>query len=216
MTEPSARPRLYHITHVDNLPGIVADGKLLSDRSIQARGPAVQVIGMSAIKQRRIEEITVSCHPDTRVGDYVPFYFCPRSIMLFVIHRANHPELEYRGGQGPIIHLEADLQAVIDWADANGRRWAFSLSNAGSYYAEFRARPDQLDQLQWEAIEATDFRAPDVKEGKQAEFLVHEQFPLDLVERIGVASVAVRARAAEAMASARHRPPIEVRPDWYY
>jgi hypothetical protein len=43
--------------------------------------------------------------------------------MLFVIHRANHPELAYRGGQEPIVHLEADLYEVIRWADADGRRW---------------------------------------------------------------------------------------------
>lgn len=216
MTDLPQRPKIYHITHVENLPGIVADGVLVSDREILARGGAAQIIGMSTIKRRRIEEITVSRHPDTKVGDYVPFYFCPRSIMLFVIHRANHPELEYRGGQGPIVHLEADLRTVIDWADANGSRWAFSLSNAGAHYAEFRTRADELDELRWEAIEARNFRAPDVKEGKQAEFLVHERFPFYLVDRIGVASSAVRARAAEAIAGAQHRPQIEVRPEWYY
>jgi len=216
MTDPPARPRIYHITHVANLAGIVADGELQSDRQILARGAAAQVIGMSTIKRRRIEEITVSPHPDTKVGDYVPFYFCPRSIMLYVIHRANHPELQYRGGQGPIVHLEADLRVVLDWADANGTRWAFSLSNAGAYYAEFRARAEEFSELRWEAIEATDFRAPAVKEGKQAEFLVHERFPFDLVERIGVASPAVRAQAAQVIANGPHRPPVEVRPEWYF
>lgn len=216
MTDPPARPKIYHITHVENLPGIVTDGELLSDREISERGGAAQVIGMSGIKRRRIQEITVSCHPDSRVGDYVPFNFCPRSVMLFVIHCANHRELEYRGGQGPIVHLEADLWRVIEWADANDTRWAFSLSNAGAYYTEFRARPDEFDQLRWEAIEARDFRAPDVKEGKQAEFLVHERFPFDLVERIGVFSPAVRAQAARAIADAHHRPPVEVRWEWYF
>ena len=33
--------------------------------------------------------------------------------MLYVIHCANHPELAYRGGQQPIIHLEADLHQHI-------------------------------------------------------------------------------------------------------
>ena len=72
----------------------------------------------------------------------MPFYFCPRSVMLFVIHRANHPELTYRGGQEPIIHFEADLHTVIRWAEANGTRWAFSLSNAGANYTVFRSRTD--------------------------------------------------------------------------
>lgn len=216
MTEAPARPKIYHVTHVDNLPRIVADSELLSDRRILERAEPVQAIGMSDIKRRRVERLSVPCHPGTKVGDYVPFYFCPRSIMLFVIHRANHPELAYRGGQGPIVHLEADLDAVIGWADANGVPWAFSLSNAGAYYAEFRAQVDELNQLRWEAIEATDFRAPQVKEGKQAEFLVHERFPFELVERIGVRSAAIGAQAAQAIASAHHRPTVEIRRDWYF
>ncbi|MFS8889637.1 DUF4433 domain-containing protein, partial [Synechococcus sp. R55.2] len=139
-------------------------------------------MGMSKIKQRRIKELEVSCHPGTKVGDYVPFYFCPRSIMLYVIHCANHPELTYRGGQTRIVHLEADLHRVIAWADHNQVRWAFSLSNAGARYAEFRSQPDCLGELDWNAIVARDFRDPDIKERKQAEFLVHRYFPLDLVE----------------------------------
>src|SRR5688572_32706394 len=104
---------------------------LISDAAIIARGGPVAAIGMSTIKQRRLR-LPVHCHPGDCVGDYVPFYFCPRSIMLFVIHQANHPDLTYRGGQGPIVHLEADLRQVVEWATENGRRWAFSLSNAGA------------------------------------------------------------------------------------
>ena len=136
--------------------------------------------------------------------------------MLYVIYRANHPELTYRGGQEPIIHLEADLYRVIRWAEANGVLWAFSLSNAGAYYAEFRSQMDGLSQLDWSAISARDFRTAEVKEHKQAEFLVYDRFPFDLVERIGVQSAAIRTRTAEAIGAARHRPAIEVRPDWYF
>ncbi len=132
MTPPPARPKVYHITHVDNLSGIIVDGGLVSDAAMIARGGPSQAIGMSGIKRRRVEELQVACHPGTKVGDYVPFYFCPRSVMLFVIHWANHPELTYRGGQGPIIHLESDLHKIVQWVEAQGGRWAFSLSNAGA------------------------------------------------------------------------------------
>jgi hypothetical protein len=216
MTTPPARPKLYHITHVDNLRAIVADGGLLSDADMIARGGPAQAIGMSGIKRRRVEELEVDCHPGTKVGDYVPFYFCPRSVMLFVIHCANHPELTYRDGQETIVHLESDLHAVVKWADANSRRWAFSLSNAGAYYTEFRSRLLELDELDWGAIAATDFRPAEVKERKQAEFLLHERFPFDLVERIGVRSDRIRARAVAAIAGTRYRPTFDVRPDWYF
>ena len=215
MTKPPARPKIFHITHVDNLSSIVGAGELLSDATMIARGGRQTGIGMSAIKQRRLA-LPVTCHTNDRVGDYVPFYFCPRSIMLFVIHCANHPDLTYRGGQTPIVHVQADLHAVITWARQHNRRWAFSLSNAGARYASFRADPAELDQIDWSAIASTDFRNGTVKEAKQAEFLVHASFPWELVEAVGVISRIVRGQVETAIAASTHRPPVNVRPKWYY
>ena len=215
MPQPPAHPKIYHIVHIDRLGSIIADGCLWSDAMIVQRQGAGTVIGMGSIKQRRLT-LPVSCHPGDNVGEYVPFYFCFRSIMLYVIDCANHPELAYRGGQGPIIHLEADLQRVVTWADANGRRWAFSLSNAGAVYAQFRRHLQQLDQVNWSAVAANDFRSADVKEGKQAEFLVHQSFPWELVDRIGVSSRGMAQLVANAIQGLAHRPRIEIRPDWYY
>jgi hypothetical protein len=118
--------------------------------------------------------------------------------------------------QDPIVHFESDLHEVIRWADAQGRKWAFSLSNAGARYCEFRSRLDQLDQLNRSAIAATDFRGSSIKESKQAEFLVQGRLPFDLVERIGVRSAGIRARATTALAGALHRPLVQVRPEWYF
>lgn len=215
MADMPASPRIYHITHVDNLPSILNSGGLWSDAVMIARGGPESSIGMSTIKQRRLR-LPVRCNPGDYVGDYVPFYFCPRSIMLFLIHCANHPELAYSGGQEPIVHLEADLRETVAWAENEGYRWAFSLSNAGAFYTEFRNRFEQMSEVDWAAAEATDFRAPQVKEGKQAEFLVREFFPLHLVQRIGVLSPAIQRRVVRALSGSAYRPVVEVRPDWYY
>ena len=215
MTAPPPQPKIYHITHVDNLPDILSDGGLLSDRRMIDRGGPTQAIGMSEIKRRRVEELEVACHPGTNVGDYVPFYFCPRSVMLYVIRMANHPELSYRGGQKPIVHLEADLHTVVSLADEGDEPWAFSLSNAGAYYTEFRSDVAQLDQLDWGAIAATDFSSSEVKECKQAEFLVHDWFPFELVERVGVQTREVSRQVASAIGSGQSCV-VEVRPDWYF
>lgn len=195
MSPVPAWPKIYHITHVDNLAAIVRDGLVLCDATMFARGGPSVAIGMSEIKRRRIEEIPVSCHPGTMVGDYVPFYCCPRSVMLFLIHCANHPDLSYRGGQGSIVHLEADMYEVVAWAEGEDRKWAISLSNAGARYVETRNRLDQLDEVNWAAVAERDFRSPDVKEGKQAEFLVHGSFPWEFVRRIGVYSAAIKTQA---------------------
>src|SRR5690606_13296418 len=196
------QPKIYHIVHVDNLASICGDGCLWSD-SVMVQRQGGTVIGMGSIKQRRLA-LPVSCHPQTFVGEYVPFYFCPRSIMLFVIHCANHPELAYMGVQQPIIHLQADLSQVVQWAEASGRRWAFSLSNAGAVYTQFRCELAQLDEINWDAVAAREFRPADVKEAKQAEFLVQQSFPWHLVERIGVHSQGIAQRVYAAMNGASH------------
>jgi ssDNA thymidine ADP-ribosyltransferase, DarT len=214
MTVP-AQPKLYHITHVENLPAILAAGGLWSDAAMIAQGGPSATIGMGNIKQRRLA-LPVKCHPGDHVGDYVPFYFCAHSIMLYLIYCANHPDMTYRGGQAPILHLEANLYEVVQWGEQQRRRWAFTLSNAGANYTEFRKDLKQLDDVDWAAVAAPDFRDAQVKESKQAEFLLHEFFPWHLVRRIGVFDATVYNKVVNAAQNATHRPTVEVRREWYF
>jgi hypothetical protein len=213
-----AAPKIYHIVHVDRLPSIITEGGLLCDAEIvrrQATGQAMgTTIGMSDIKQRRLTRLSLDSHPGLFVGQCVPFYFCPRSIMLYLIHRANHEEMTYRGGQGPIVHLEADLARTVAWASGNNLRWAFTLSNAGAFYFEDRADLAQLGEIDWDAVHAPDWRGK--KEGKQAEFLVEKSFPWDLVGRIGVKSQQIYEQVRGALQGVAHKPHVEIKSNWYY
>lgn len=213
-------PKIYHIVHVDRLPSIVNDGFLWCDAEIVRRNPTGPTIGITGIKRRRLRELTLTSHPELHVGDCVPFYFCPRSVMLYMIYRGNSPELDYRGGQTKIIHLEADLGASVAWAQQSSRRWAFTRSNAGTYYFEDRCDLSQLGEIDWEAVQADKWGGPGidqaVKEGKQAEFLMEYSFPWHLVERIGVHSRPAYQLAANALPSGGHRPRMELKPEWYY
>lgn len=213
-------PKIYHITHVDRLPLIIADGCLWCDAEVVRRDPLGTPIGMSSIKQRRLYKLTLASHPGLRVGECVPFYFCPRSVMLYLLYRGNHPDLSYSDGQDPIIHLEADLRQTVNWADQNHQRWAFTLSNAGSLYFEDRCDLRYLDQIDWNSVLATKWGGPDVpptvKEGKQAEFLVEDSFPWKLVSRIGVRSRSIYDRVRKTLQDAIHRPPVQILPNWYY
>ena len=210
---PPANPKIYHIVHVDRLTSIVSDGALWCDAELQRRARLGTTIGMTDIKLRRLTN-RLDCHPGLFVGDCVPFYFCPRSVMLYMIYRANHAELTYRSGQGPIVHLEADLHEAVNWADGEGQRWAFTLSNAGSSYFEDRCDLAQLGEIDWKSVRARDWR--DCKEGKQAEFLVEQVFPWMLVRRVGVLSHNVYVQARQAIRSASHQPDVQILPQWYY
>ncbi|MGC6328711.1 type II toxin-antitoxin system toxin DNA ADP-ribosyl transferase DarT [Rhizorhabdus sp. FW153] len=212
---PPGRPKIYHILHVDRLPSILASGGLLPDTQMHGRDGHGTVIGMPDLKAHRLTR-PVDGHDGLSVGACVPFYLCPRSLMLYVIHRANHPNLAYRGGQRPIVHLEADMRAVVEWANGQDRRWAFTLGNASASYAEFRTSLAQLGDVNWPAVLGTDFSTPATKDAKQAEFLLEGGFPWELVERIGVIDKVVAAQVAEAMQAAAHRPRVEILRSWYY
>ena len=210
------RPKIYHITHVQNISQLAASGRLWSDAKRIELGLACHVVGMSAIKQRRLEKIEVKCHPGTTVGQYAPFYFCPRSIMLYILHRGNHPDIHYTEGQRSIVHLQADLRTAVQWADQNGVKWAFSDRNAGGYLAGFFNDLSYLDRINWDAVATTDFRDVFVQEGKPAEFLMFEAFPWSLVETIGVIDRRIGSQVSKALAEASHQPPVHVERAWYY
>ncbi|MFN9621993.1 MAG: DUF4433 domain-containing protein [Cyanobacteriota bacterium] len=213
---PPPNPKIYHIPHADRLPSVITDGFLYSDAIISRRDSGGTVIGMGEIKRRRLEDLTLASHPDLHVGECVPFYFCPRSIMLFMIYKRNHPNLLYTGGQDPVVHLEFDLKTVANWADGQKKRWAITKGNAGSRYFEDFGSLESLNELNWPAIQARQWNDPAVREHKQSEFLVEEQVAWHLVERIGVQNQGTRERVEVIVASSRHRPPVEIQSSWYY
>jgi len=178
---------------------------------VKRQGAAV--IGNNEIKADRLV-LPVECHAGTCVGDYVPFYLCPRSVMLYVISRRNHPNVAYRDGQGPVVHLVADMREVVDWATANNRRWAFTDINAANRAADFYNDLSKLDQVNWDAINARNWVS--CRDHKMAEFLMHESFPWELVRGIGVHSEQVGSRAMAAFGKSQHRPQVKVKREWYY
>ena len=196
MQQPS-KPKIYHILHFDRLPSVIRNGFLFSDAIMNRRSASGTTIGMSAIKQRRLTELSLASHPGLLVGECDPFYYCPRSVMLFLIYKGNEPGLAYRSGQEPIVHLELDIRAVIEWADTSSKRWAITNGNAGSHYFDDFSTFSKLRDLNWSAIQARQWSQASVKEAKQSEFLVEDQVPWPLVSRIGVQNTRVQAQVQQ-------------------
>lgn len=211
--------KIYHIVHVDRLPSILSAGCLFCDEEVIARNLSGTNIGISRIKQRRLS-LPLQSRPGLTVGQCVPFYYCPRSVMLYIISRRSNEDLDYDGGQEPVVHLEADLRRVGRWFTEQDRRWAFTFSNAGSLYFEDSCDPARIKDLDWAAINARQWSgngvSRSIKERKQAEFLVERSFPWELVDRVGVISTQIAHRVTTAMAGHAHRPTVQVCRDWYY
>ena len=219
MNQVPDRVLIYHIVHVDRLTSIINDGFLWSDAETRQRGSPGTVVGMQSIKDRRLRN-RLSSHPGLCVGQCVPFYFCHRSVMLYLLHKANRDGVTYRGGQDPIIHLVAEITSAANWADQQGLRWAFTLSNAGSEYAEDRCNLANLNEINWPAVESRQWSGsgidPMIKEGKQAEFLVEQRFDWKNFIGIGVKTKNTGDIVTRLLDRQAHKPQVKIFPQWYY
>lgn len=199
-------PPIFHITHVDNLPGIIREGGLWCDRERAGRQLESTNIGLAHIKQRRLSR-PVMTRAGGALGDYVPFNFCARSVMLYAVHKGHK---DYAGGQESIVHWVS----TVHRATALGRPWAFTDRHAELAHALHFDDLTKLSEVPWHVMGERYWS--DVKEERQAEFLVHEFFPWTAVVEVDVMTNASAQRVASVLSTAQHKPPVTVRSEWYY
>ncbi len=201
---------IYHITHLDNLPGIITAGCLWCDAQRVRQGFTCTNIGLDHIKERRLRR-PVPVAAKGMLGEYVPFNFCPRSVMLCSI---SHGHMNYSDGQKRVIHLVSSVER----AAGSGRPCAFSDRHAELRYAVIQDDLEQLNTLvDWSVIRLQYWASDDdTKQKKQAEFLVHDWFPWTCFHRIGVHNRQIATEVEGILAAAEHRPAVTVEPTWYY
>ncbi len=203
---------IFHFTPLENLPGILEAGGIVCKNRCRTQQAT---IAHAHIQDRRSHR-EVPCGPGGNLHDYVPFYFCPRSPMLYAIHGGN--VVSYDKGQKEIVYLVLKLRGVVE----AGLDFVFTDRHAVTRYATFSTDVSDLQNIDWNLMESkwwNDIAAyPDRKERKQAEFLVHEFLAWDLVEYIGVMTPRMKERV-EALVDDRFSgacPTVLVRDNWYY
>lgn len=201
---------VYHFTHLRNLPGIVKDG-LHSDASCRRKGLTQVQVGSAGIRERRLRLPVGNVGPGGCVGDYVPWYFGPRSPMMFTLSRNNY---EFQEGFDEVVYLVSSVPRIIGL----GCQWVASDRNAALNLAEFTDDEDELSRhISWEVIEArywTDFA--DGADLRAAEFLVHEWVPWEAAEAVVTKTSKTRAAVEEMIEGLHHSPPVAVRHNWYF
>jgi len=204
---------IYHITHIRNLPNIINDGGLWCDSESVRRNLQPVEIAYTEIKARRIRR-RVTVPPGGVLAEYVPFYFCNRSPMLYTIHKGNVPA--YRDGQANILHLVGSAEAV---AQAN-LPFVFTDGHAVVQISLFYNDLEQLDKVDWKVVNSWSWHDTqtdnDRLRRKQAEFLVKGFLPFSLVEEIGVYSAAIRDRVLPFLEKTEHKPIVSIQRKWYY
>lgn len=222
---PAQRPlRIFHITSIPNLQSIVKSKMLYSNGLLQKKKIDHENIAYQGAQGRRATKL-VARPPGGVIHDYVPFYFAPRSPMLMAINGGRVDGCGYR--QADIAHLASTVEDVI----AANLPYVFYDYNATLIYATCYSDLRDLDKINWELFHETPrldgyckfwLNQPNNPryirrmETRQAEFLVHERFPLELVRSIGVYSSAKAEEVEEILDDANIEIPVVVKSAWYF
>lgn len=201
--------KIYHITDIANLDGIIRSGGLSSDAAMQNAAQAPAQIGYSNIKFRRLNEYRIACCNNRYVGEFVPFYFCPRSPMLFTVNKGNTGKQP--GCQKDIVHLVSSVQLGYNL----GRQWAISDGNAGTSYTTFSNSPTALDEVPWEIVNSPIWGGDRITK-KAAEFLVADFFPVQSFVEIGCYDQQAVNATTAILAAHGLQIPVNIYRNWYY
>ena len=148
--------------------------------------------------------------------DYVPFYFAPRSPMMYVISKGGVEG--YDSNTTPLIYLVSSVERVRE----TGSKFAFSDGHPVVALSSFYSDPADLGRWDWSVINGRYWHDtkeyPDRRRRRQAEFLVHDAFPWDAVDYLAVKKAGLKARLDEYLVKEWSHcvRPVRVESDWYF
>lgn len=204
--------KLYRITHIDNLEHIVKLGKITSPNN-EMRDPEYIGIGdNSLIDHRSHRQVPLPPHGTFR--DYISFYFCNRSPMLFVIQKGFN-EVKKRAPE-EIIYLVTNYSRIKN----SGKPFMFFDGHAIESISSCYNDDSGLEEIDWNIIDDQYWKEteedPDRKRRKQAELLVYNE--LSLNDLLGIA--AYNQEALEKIQNIFLKNDVNlhsnIRKDWYY
>ena len=217
--------RIFHITPISNLAKICAAGEICSKNLLASRSEGHDSIAHTTIQTRRATKQVV-CAPGGVVHDYVPFYYAPRSPMLFALNNGKVHGCNWR--QKDIVHIESSVESI---AGAGVPFVIYPVSAALDYSMECFNTIDALERIDWPLF----FESPQLdgfckyynsrpgtpryerrSDTRMAEFLVYEKVSLSLATRVGVINESKRQEVASILAAHGVKLPVEARPNWYF
>ena len=167
---------IFRMTHVDNIEHIIENG--LTHKNSLKSNPDYTPIGDSSLINTRDNLIIPN---GSKLGEYIPFYFGFRTPMLYVVQNG------YNGvkptSPNNIIYCVSSVQKILD----NNLNFFFTDGHATDNFSSFYSRTeiDNIEQLvDFEATNAKFWKKQDdldFKRRKEADFLIKEDLPSNLI-----------------------------------
>ena len=195
--------RIYHVTHVSNLPGI------LEQRAIVA-GAVPQLDLSSAELRAERGEVSIPGRPELRLTDFVPFFLSPETGLWQSLRSGHdHPRVSAAGRAAEpldFVFLVSTVRHVV----ASDPAFVLADGNAEASATRFATTREDAERMLYR------LRAESDPERLQnAELLVADRLPLESVSLIGVANDKVRSAVRDILAGSDFTPKISVYPPWF-
>ena len=217
--------RLFHITAIDNLADICNNAKIISRNQLSNNNLYYSNIAHASCQNTRSRKRVFNNFFYGTIHDYVPFYFAPRSPMLYAINGGKVENCNFK--QKDIIHFELLLTEAIIAKIANN--FVFYDRNATTAYASDYTEIDKLSTaINWQLIlepptldgYCKDFydneSYPNRRQQRQAEFLIKNQVPLNWFIKIGVANQQTCQKVVSVLQQYNINLNVAVTTDWYF
>ncbi|WP_104133249.1 DarT ssDNA thymidine ADP-ribosyltransferase family protein [Cryobacterium sp. M91] len=216
--------RVYHLTHISNLAAILRDGCLLANAALTTR-PAVDISAPATRESRR--DVLVA-GTERSVAEYVPFFLSPNATVWESIRaESTDPRLalDAHGSEAfafvmlvsTVKKINDGLAAVTDASTTDDETplvpslVAVTNGDAAGSLTRFGATPATAERmLQTLRAEA------DGAMMLEAELLVPDAVPMELVTLIGVCNDNVRETVRGILKASAFKPKVAVYPPWFH
>jgi hypothetical protein len=209
--------RIYHVTHIANLAGILESRLVLADASPSWQSRPVVDISSPPNREAR-RDMRVAGESEPAVAGYVPFLLSPNAgVWESIRSQSPDPRLSaeaYQHSAYDYVILVSTVKKALSEAVENGEGASVIVANGDvtGTFTRFGISRDASERM------LRTLRAGEESEAMlAAELLVRESFPIEQISLIGVANDKVRSavRAILAASGTRHAPKVVVYPPWF-
>ncbi|UOE44475.1 DarT ssDNA thymidine ADP-ribosyltransferase family protein [Agromyces larvae] len=203
--------RVYHVTHIDNLAGILGAGAVLPDVGDPAATPAVDLAAPAARDFRRSAHVPGT---DTAIAEYVPLLLSTNADVWDAVRSGRpDPRLTAEAVERPAaehVVFVGSVASTLGPREAQPDAVAAGASDAAIAGDEF--------EVGWDAVERMLRRLARLEESApfdRAELLVRGPVPLERFSLIAVANDRVRDRVRQALSAVGAKAKVAVYPPWF-
>lgn len=202
---------IFRIVHRENVPWILEHGMYCRTSSIQ--DVTYRAIGDPELIEKR-QRRAIPIPPGGTLSDYIPFYFTPRTPMLYKI-KTGHSGTVKVSNEDVVIFVSS-LHRLAEMR----RLFVFTDRHAYLFNAEFYNTVADLDQIDWRILQSGNFTRdpddPEPFERYQAEALVYKHLPLQALIGIVCYTDGVRAEVSQSVGSRELGVKVAKKPEWYF